>query len=134
MLSVFPDFLYLNFFAPLVIRVVLGLVFILFAYEKLFSRRMEKVEFFEKIGLKPGRTFVVIFGIVEAIAGAFLIVGFLTQIAALAAGLISLGALCAKLKDKSCLNEHWTYYLLLLAVAVSLLFTGAGAWAFDLPL
>lgn len=63
---------------------------------------------------------------VSLIAGMLVFVGLFTQPAALVLAVISL----ARVRDK----DDRLLYLLLFAMALSLLFSGAGFFAFDLPL
>lgn len=124
-----------SFAAPTIIRLALGLTFIWFGYSKLTKDRASKIVFFESLKLKPGTFFVWFFGLIEIIAGAFLMLGYAAQIAAIVTSLISLSAFLIKhLKPESNLKESKLTYLLLLAISLSLLLTGAGAFAFDIPL
>jgi uncharacterized membrane protein YphA (DoxX/SURF4 family) len=73
-----------------------------------------------------------------AIAVSLLFLGLYTQIAALVVTLASLLAVIIKIRvrlaEHQSLSQGVEYYFLLLAIAVSLLFLGAGAFAIDLPL
>jgi putative oxidoreductase len=133
-LNPFPSFLLYAFYAPFILRLVIALVFIEFGFAKLTKDKSSKAEFFEKIGLKPGKTFVIVFGLIELVAGAMLLVGFYTQIAALVAGLILLACSVIKVKHSSYLMSPTRYYVVLLIICISLLLTGAGAFALDTPL
>jgi uncharacterized membrane protein YphA (DoxX/SURF4 family) len=57
-----------------------------------------------------------------------------TQLAALLNAVILVIKLGIKAREKKLLSDGINYYILLLAMAVSLLFTGPGLFAFDLPL
>ena len=119
MLSFFPSLLVLEGFAPLLLRIALGSVFVFWAYRKLRSRENTKR---------------IIGGAIEAIIGVFLIVGFLTQLAALISAIILSIHIIAKIKKKEFLTDGVNYYLILLFISLALLLTGAGFIAFDLPL
>ncbi len=119
MLSFFPSLLILEGFAPLLLRIALGSVFVFWAYGKLRIRKDNK----EIVG-----------GIIEAIIGVFLIVGFLTQLVALISVVILFIHIIAKIKKKEFLTDGVNYYLILLFISLALLLTGAGFIAFDLPL
>ena len=134
MLSIFPDFLTYGLIAPFILRLVLGLVFVWFGFSKLFSERARRAAFFEKLGLRPGTLFVVVVGGIELVGGIFLIIGLFTQAAALVFALISLAALIIKKKQPAALDNTTPFYGLLLAISLSLLFLGAGFFAFDLPI
>ena len=133
-LNPFPSFLLYAFYAPFILRLIIAIVFIEFGFAKLTKDKAAKAKFFERIGLKPGKTFVIVFGVIELVAGGMLLVGFYTQIAALVAGLILLGTIVIKLKHADYLASPARYYFILLVICVSLLMTGAGAYALDTPL
>lgn len=133
MLSVFPALLTFELLAPF-LRVAAGLIFLEFGYSKLRKERAEKTAFFENLGLRPGKYFVIAFGLIEVVGGAFILIGFLTQLAAAVLAIISIAALFIKMRKPDSLKTDTRAYLLLVAVLISLLFTGAGFFAFDLPL
>lgn len=134
MLNPFPELLVYMLVAPVILRVLLGLIFINFGYSKIFSHRQEKIKFFEKLNWNPAILYVWIFGILEIIAGLSLLAGFYAQIGALIAGLILLGCILLKYKKPSLLQGETLLYVALLAIAISLLFLGAGFWAMDVGL
>lgn len=107
MLSVFPDLLFLSFVAPFVLRVVLGGI--------LFTRG---------VNLKGVSKPLALFHIVS---GTLFIIGLFTQVVSLLLFIIvGLHVLNRRAFDEKT--------LLILAISLSLLFTGAGIWAIDLPL
>ena len=134
MLSVFPSLFTLSLLGPTILRLTVGLFFVNFGWLKLTTEREKKAAFFETIGLKPGRVFVIFFGFVELVGGLFLVAGFLTQVAALVFIIILIGTIVAKHKQPESLSNESRFYLLLLVAALTLLFTGAGLFAVDLPL
>lgn len=134
MLSIFPTLLVFGLFAPFLLRVALGLVFIRFGLHKLGRGRADKIAFFESLGWKPGKFFAIGFGAIELVVGLLLVVGLYTQLAALVAAIIALGALILKRKATHGIESSRGFLLLLLIIALSLLVSGAGAFAFDLPL
>lgn len=119
MLSIFPDLLSYQMFAPLLIRLTLGIIFIHWTYKTLRSR--------------PDTNKKMV-AIVEGVAGLLLVIGLWTQVAALVIAIDLVIRLYGKYQTKSLLTDGINYYLVLLVLAVSLLFTGAGFVAFDLPL
>lgn len=133
-LTVFPDLLTYSLIAPFILRVSLGLVLVYFSYLKFGKERMEKITFFDSLGMKPGIFYVNTIGCIELIGGILLVVGAYTQIAALGAALIMLAATYIKWRRPESLRNDIEFYILLLVIAVSLIFTGAGFFAFDLPL
>ena len=134
MLNPFPDLLAFGLIAPLLLRAVLGVSFIDFGWNKLSRQKQEKVAFFESLGGRPGAHYALILGVIEVVCGLLLVVGLYTQLAALAAGIICASALYLKQKHR----EKWPHdrrlFLLLFIISISLLFSGAGFLAFDLPL
>jgi hypothetical protein len=114
MLSLFPELLFLAPFAAFVIRVVAGFLIGLIAYRHV---------------VQPSNALRVL-GIIEGIIAVLLVAGAYTQAAALA-GAISLAVHLAfpayRVLPRSTLA-------LLLIMSLSLVITGAGPFAFDLPL
>ena len=133
-LNPFPHLLSYSFFAPTILRLLLGLIFISFGFSKVTKEKSAKAEMCEKIGLKPGLIYVLTFGIIEMLSGAMLVLGLYTQIAALAISLILLGTLLVKKKHPELFTGEPLFYFTLLIIALSLLITGAGAHAIDVPL
>ena len=123
MLSLFPYFLSYQQLSPLIIRVTLGVVFLYWAYTEFKKACSSKVSNKEKVC-----------AIVEAFSGAFLIIGLWTQAAALVAIIGLVIEIAGKIRKRAFLTDGVNYYILLLVMAISLIFTGAGALAFDLPL
>lgn len=72
------------------------------------------------------------FGLAECVVGGMVLVGFLTQVGALGLILISVSALLMR-KSLGAFLPSPSFYVLLLAAALSLFITGAGAFAIDLP-
>lgn len=60
--------------------------------------------------------------------------GFYTQIAALILALITFAETYIEYKEPVILKRNFVFYILLLAISLSPLFSGAGAFAIDLPL
>lgn len=134
LLSVFPDLLTYGLIAPFILRVSLGLILIYFSYLKFFSERQDKATFFDSVGMRPGSIFSSAIGATELAGGVMLVVGFYTQIAGLVASLIMLAAIFIKWRHPASLRNDIEFYMLLFIVSLSLVFTGAGFFAFDLPL
>ena len=122
MLSLFPSLLTYEQFSPFILRLVLGITLAYFGYLKLMSKG--------KSSGSNSKTY----GAVEAITATFLIIGLFTQLAALINAVILAIKIIFKARDKKLLTDGINYYLLLLVIAVSLIFTGAGWFSFDLPL
>ena len=133
MLNTFPDLLAFGLIAPLILRIAVGAMFLNAGVKKL-RQRTWVFALFERLNLKPASTYTIAFGVLECVAGALLIVGFLTQIAALITLLISAFALYSKSKHPEQTPGSRGVFFLLLVISLSLLFSGAGFFAFDLPL
>jgi len=134
MLNTFGDLLTFGLVAPFLLRVIIGLIFIGFGYIKAYGIKKDSV--IEIPGCKK-ENLKIIFGIialVETIAGILLIIGLYTQISAIIIALLSLGAIILKYKHRSAIKNSFLFYILVFTIAISLIFSGAGFWAFDLPL
>jgi uncharacterized membrane protein YphA (DoxX/SURF4 family) len=121
-LSLFPSLLTYQQIAPLLIRLVLGITLAYFGYEKTMRR-----------GESSGSNSV-IYGVVEVVIALFLVIGLFTQLAALLNAIILVIKLGFKAREGKLLSDGINYYILLLVMSISLMFTGAGFLAFDLPL
>jgi len=120
--SLFPSLLTYGLVGPLIIRLVLGITLAYFGYQKIINR-----------GQSSGSN-TVIYGIMEIAIALFLVIGLFTQLAALLNAIILVIKLGFKAKEGKLLSDGINYYILLLTMAISLMFTGAGFLAFDLPL
>ena len=114
----------------LVLRVALGAIFIYHSIPKLKTPApMAK-------GMGKSKNFIILLGIMEFVAGLFLILGFLTRVGALLIVIVMLGALYHKLfKWNIPFAAHdklgWEFDLILLASAIALIFLGDGAISID---
>ncbi len=133
MLSIFPQLLDLQFFGPLFLRLILGAIFIVHGYPKLFKNFAGTVQFFESIGIRPAKFWVVAVGLTEFVGGIFLIAGFLVQLVALAA-IVDMAVAIWKVGRKRGFVGGYEFELSLLVIALSLLVLGPGAYAIDFPL
>ncbi|HEY4490245.1 MAG TPA: DoxX family protein [Candidatus Paceibacterota bacterium] len=134
MLNVFPDLLTYQLLAPFILRVVLGLILLNLGYLKLGAEKTRWETSFETLRLQPKEVLVKLFGFIEILGGIALIAGFYTQVAALVFAVITFIELYIEQKEAALLKRDFVFYLLLFAIALSLLLTGAGFFAFDLPL
>ena len=134
MLNTFPDLLTYSLFAPLLLRVVLGLIMVDLGFLKFRAEKERWMGLFDLIGLRPSKWFVKIFALVEIIGGLMLVVGVYTQIVALIFILITLSELILEWKEEALIKRNLPFYFLLFTISLSLLFSGAGAFAIDLHL
>jgi uncharacterized membrane protein YphA (DoxX/SURF4 family) len=115
MLALFPSLLSWALLAPFIIRFVLGITLIHFAFRHYKAHQ---------------RTTALGFGIL----GILILIGFLTQLAATLTSIVFIVLLVHKMKRGAFMSDGVNYYLLLLGMALSLLFSGAGLYAIDWPL
>lgn len=133
MLNPFPSLLDFSLLAPLLLRIVGGLIMIGFGREHIY-RESGWYSFFAMIGLRPAQFFIRVIGILEVVAGVMLIGGAGTQIAAIFSSIITAAAVFIEYQNETLLRRDLVFYLLLLSVYLSLIVTGAGVFALDLPL
>ncbi len=137
MMNPFPTLLAFGEVAPLILRVTLGGIFVIEGYKHLTSGREQRRVLLEsKLG-DVAKTAVWISGGVEMLMGIFFILGFLTQVVAILAGLSSIKVLYRKWRSSelAALEPYSPmFYLLIVAISLSLLFSGAGFLAVDGPL
>ena len=126
MLNPFPDLLAFSFFTALIFRLLLSTFLFRMAWLHL-SPPTPKSD-----GERGPRAGALAF--VEAAAAAAILLGFYVQFAALAAmGLSVILLVLRRRAPARAPHDAWTY-VFTLGIALSLLFLGAGPFAFDLPL
>lgn len=123
----------LSFFAPFLLRLMLGLLFVGQGYLRLTKER----EFFRQAFIdkwkESGAGLLFVMGIGEILAGCMLVVGLYTQVASIFGILLAIFALVST-NTKEIFGNEKTFYMLVLVISLSLILTGAGQFAFDLPL
>lgn len=134
MLNPFPDLLNYSTLAPLILRLVVGLIFLDLGILKFRGERTRWIASFKALHLNPADLMVTIFGLIEFVGGALLLLGAWTQIAAIIFIILVGLEFYIEYKDASILKRDIVFYILVLAIAISLLLTGAGAFALDIPL
>lgn len=134
MLSIFPGLLPYGLLSATIIRITIGLVILIFGILTLFSKR-------EKISKKlmsrgyPLANFIPWpVGIVQCITGGFLIIGFLTQVAAIVVAYLFIDLMLIDKGGEKIFKQGNLFYIVMILISLSLLFSGAGAFAVDLPL
>ena len=132
--NLFPELFNLSILAPIILRLVLGFIFVNLGSLKLGKEKPGWINSLKILGLKPAGFFVGLLGIVEIIGGLSLIAGAYTQLSALVLAIISLCELFIEYREESILKRDFVFYLLLSAVCLSLLLTGAGLFAIDIPI
>ncbi|WP_088040554.1 DoxX family protein [Bacillus sp. EAC] len=122
----------------LMIRLVIGLLFIGHGAQKLFGwfsgyGLKGTGGWFESIGMKPGVTIALIAGLAELIGGILFAFGLLTPVA----GILIAGTMAMAIIKVHAPNGIWAtsngyeYNLTLLVVAISVVLTGPGKYALD---
>lgn len=134
MLNPFPDLLTYSLLAPLILRVVLGFIFIDLGLLKLKGEKERWRATFEALYLRPADFFVPLYALLQIAGGILLIIGLWTQVAALMFVIFTGAELYIEWSAKEILKRDLVFYLLIFIISLSLLFTGAGAFAFDIPL
>lgn len=114
--SLFPELFTFSFIAPFILRVVLGVL--------LIKRGFGRITAKEKAPQK-------ILGGIVLIVGTLLVIGLFTQAAAL---VVSLIIIASSIIMRGRHSRSLTERIIKLAIAVSLILTGPGSFAFDLPL
>lgn len=134
MLNTFPSLLTYSWYAPLILRLVLGLILIDVGLLKFRGERRDWITLFSAYRITPARMFVSLYGALQTAAGVLIAIGLYTQIAALAVVILSGIEFYIEYTEGGVLKRDITFYILIFAIAASLLLTGAGAYARDLPL
>ena len=123
MLNPLPELLSFSFAAPLLLRVVVGAYFLKQVWQVLVTNK------------KKNRGVVTRYlACVEMVGAIAIIIGFWTQIAVIILLATVITNLVLKIKKGELNETKIDFYILLFAILISLLFTGAGFLAIDLPL
>jgi putative oxidoreductase len=123
-------------FGPLLLRVTVGSIFIEHGTQKLFGwfgghGPSGTGQFFESLGLRPGRRNAIVSGIAEAGGGALLVLGLATPAAASAVGSVMVTALRTAIWRDGIKVGTGGYEVLLLANAVAIADSGPGPLSLD---
>lgn len=132
MLSLFPQLLFLAPLGITLLRIAAGLTFLSLAYwHSQRSRELSNVRF---ILIGKGAWIVYAAILFEAVVGAALIAGYLTQLAALLGTLMAIKCIVWRGRYPQFFPLDRVASALLLVICLSLVVSGAGAFALDLPL
>lgn len=127
MLNPFPELLTFGLLSPFIIRICLGIMFVRHGYFKLFKNR-------DELAGKTAKNVMIAVGSVEIIGGIMLLLGFLTQIAALVLAILVLSVAIYKKRSGGITKRDLSFAVFVFLILISLLFSGAGFFAFDVPL
>ncbi|MFA6430737.1 MAG: DoxX family protein [Candidatus Paceibacterota bacterium] len=131
-LNTFPQLLTFGIFAPLVLRIIIGFIAINLGSLKLTKERSRWTALFDTIHFRPAGIFIRLFAVVEIIGGLMLIGGAYTQIVAIVFSMIYLASAILEYREEGIEERTLPFYVLMLAISFSLIFTGAGAFGFDI--
>jgi putative oxidoreductase len=122
----------------LILRLVVGGLFIGHGTQKVFGwfggHGLEgSGQFFDALGLRPGRTTALLAGTTEAGGGLLLALGLLTPLAAAGITAVMVAAIWTAHLSKGVWNSNggFEYPLTLIAAVVALAGVGAGNWSLD---
>ncbi|NLE07248.1 MAG: DoxX family protein [Parcubacteria group bacterium] len=134
MLNPFPDLLTYSLLAPFILRIVAGFIFINLGFLAFKHEKDHWLSSFSALKIPKPEIALKILGGIEIVGGVMFLLGFYTQIAALVLALLTFAETYIEYKEPDLLKRNLVFYVMLLAIVVSLLFSGAGAFALDLPL
>ncbi len=134
MLNTFPELLVYSLLAPLILRVVIGIVFIDIGFLIFKKERDNWINTFTFLNIPKKEFCIKIFGGLHIIFGLLLVIGLYTQISALMLSIITFIEIFFEYKNSKIIKRSLVFYMLVLSITISLLLSGAGAFAFDLPL
>lgn len=124
--------------APLLLRLGLGVIFIFHGGQKLFGLfgggGLDGLAgFFGKIGIEPAYPMAVLVAATELLGGVALFVGVAVRPAAIAIAAIMVGAIVTVHGKNgfAITNSGYEYNVALIVMCASLLFSGGGRWSFD---
>ncbi len=119
--------------APLVLRVVTGLIFAMHGWQKLSGGVDGVAGFLGSLGFPAAGFFAILLIVAELGGGILLILGALTHWTAKILVIVSLVALFTVHLTKGffIMNGGYEYILLILAASFSLMVTGPGKWSVD---
>ncbi len=134
MLNPFPELLTYSLLAPFIIRLAVGFVFLNLGILTIKGERDVWQNSIKALGIPNPKRVTQILAIIQILGGLLLIIGLYTQIAALILGILSLAETYIEYKESSILKRELFFYILLFVSTISLLLSGAGAFAIDIPL
>jgi len=132
MLNPFPDLLVLGFFAPTLVRIAAGCAFLYLA--RMQYNRREEIKQLDLPFVGKNSWWYAASATANAAIGTLLVFGVYTQFAALLATVGLFKGLWLNRRHPSVVILPNSTVLILIAICLSLLLSGAGAFAFDLPL
>lgn len=140
MLSLFPQFLDYQFYAPLMLRLALGAIFLVHGWQKLKNDKTQFAGWLESIKFKPGKFWAWVVALVEFVGALMFFAGLLTQLVALilvAQFFIILfwvrrGQPFVAHPDAPAMSREFDF--LIFCALIALLVLGPGPYSADMPL
>ncbi len=120
--------------APFLLRVVVGVLFIDLGILLFKGEKQRWILSLETLRIPNPKLVVKILGVLEIVGGVALLLGAYTQIAALILALLTFVETYIEYKNPEVIKRTFVFYALVFVISLSLLFSGAGAFAIDLPL
>ena len=112
-------------YIPLLLRIAVGVVFIIAGYGKLTGIE-GTIGFFDSVGIPLPAFSAWLVAIVEFFGGIMVLLGFYTRVPALLLAIVMLVAIITVKFEAGWGGEGWTYDFLLLIMCLSLLISGDG--------
>ena len=126
-LNPLPELLSYAFLAPLLLRLVIGFYFL-----EQFSN-IVNTKYFNKAEINIGNTFKYLISL-KTLAALALIIGFYTQIAVLVLIVLTIVDIYLEQKTSKIKKTKIQFYIFIIAILLTILTTGAGFFAIDMPL
>ncbi len=133
-LNAFPDLLTYGILSPFILRIVLGFIAMDLGLLKLGKENHVWVELFQTINFQPSRLFVKLLAGIEIIGGIMLVLGSYTQITAIVFSIVFFCETVLEYREESLETRSLPFYIMMFAISLSLIFSGAGAFALDIGL
>lgn len=134
MLNPFPSLLVYSLLSPFILRVVAGLIFFDLGILLFRGEKERWVLSLKSLGIKNTDISIKILGAIEIVGGILLMIGMYTQVAALVLALLTFTECYIEYREPTVLKRSLVFYVLLFSITLSLVLSGAGAFAVDLPL
>lgn len=140
MLSLFPQLLDFEFYAPLLLRFALGVIFLTHGWAKLLHDKSQFAGRLESMKFRPGKFWAWTVTLTEVLGAILLFAGFLTQLAALILAIQFLVILLWVRRGQPFVAKpenpgmSWEFDFLIFFALLALLILGPGPWSIDLPL
>lgn len=131
MTNVFPHLITFGFIAPLLLRITLGVALLSIGKQLLTQKRIAITAYFETQQYPVASWLGIGIGSAAILTGIFCVIGFFTQIACLIAIYILLNIMFIEYRDDKVFAYSQVFYLIMMVIASSLIFSGAGTWSLD---